>query len=125
MNLKLNNPIEVLKVFKDAKVLIENPKNWTISWHARTIDGLAINAKSYEAEKFAITGALFRALYNNSYEENSPIYEESVKALFSGISKYDPDIRFDKIIDWNDRATHAEVLRVLDKCIDKISKQIK
>lgn len=92
-------------ILRAARARIEDPKDWFQGWYAATAEGKSTGTKSADAVCWCAYGALICA----GSHEKSPeavILEKQARRLF----------RKD-LIDTNDKAGHAAVLKVFDAAI--------
>lgn len=107
----IENQIKVVATLKSGKAKIADPKNWTTDEYARDKNGRDVSCTSAEATCFCSVGALANVMNVHSEHENRVQWEciKQLNACSDG----------DTIYDYNDSHTHAEVMEVWDRAIQK------
>jgi hypothetical protein len=96
-------------ILRKARSIIEKPENWTQGTFARDESGNAVNPRASAAVCYCSRGAL------NHVTGGDGVYDgEAYDVLLSLLSD-----DYLGVADFNDTNTHAEVLALFDRAIDR------
>ena len=109
----MSQPLE-RRIIENARALIATPGTWTQGEFARDANGERVSWRSPQAEQFCVWGALNRAAYDMTGDRRRSVSlaDHAARALRQGVTS---------LSGTNDQGTHAEVLAVFDRYLEKVS----
>jgi len=119
------NPF-TLDRLRRARRLITDPRYWTQGAYARNIQGDECAPDEPPAFCFCTYGALARATGCRPFEV-STYAGEALDALVLTLNEDFDDMPIASIPEWNDNSqrTHADVLALFDKTIERLEKEVR
>lgn len=112
------NTQEKIDVLKRARKLIEKPEHWGKESFAKDAEGEAVPVHSRKAVCFCAVGALIRANPIGGLLQNGAVKE---LAAGLGTGRY---LDTTKIFNWNDSATHEQMLAHFDATIARLEQSL-
>ena len=110
-----------LKVLKQTRVILDNPKAWTKGIFATDKDNLPCGTYHDEAMSFCLLGALQRAKADCGLDPDNVVYEEDVAIIMLEMAVDDvTEGEITDPVEFNDDSTtsHKDVLVALDRAIE-------
>jgi len=96
-----------------VKELLADPASWTQGQFARDIWGRAVDVQGERAICWCIGGGI-RKCYPDS-EEWESVSKKILRVIDPAFDPENKDWRLEPIFDFNDKSTHAEVMKVLEE----------
>ncbi len=101
------------EILINARALIADPENWIHGELAKNNQGQTVNVSAPDATCFCTAGALIKAC--GGYPDDA--HHEALSVISSVVGG-DYGLRlYEAIYDFNDSASHAEVLEAFDRAI--------
>ena len=110
--------MKAIEILQLARALIAQPHNWTQRAPARDCNGERVGVDDPQASQFCLTGALKRIEILNNLSVNDTELERA--NLILGIHLPRPAR---ELAQFNDYWEHHEVLELLNKAINSLSKK--
>lgn len=113
--------MKVSEMLIKAKALIENEANWIQGQYAReTPNGKTLSPRDGRAKCFCAIGALRHVDGATGHGDGVLMKAAEVLAKFAGAES--ADTHSGRVMKFNDRASHADVLAMFDKAIAEAQK---
>lgn len=96
-----------------VKELLADPARWTKEELSRDKWGYRLHPRDEEAICWCIAGGIMKCY--QSFEEQQGAREKICRAIDPGIDRENIGLLLKKIFKFNDSATHAEVLKVIEE----------
>jgi hypothetical protein len=112
--------MDTIEVLEKARELISAPERWTYGMLARNQRGLSVDPLSDEAVSWCLSGALGKYSPPDYPGWNvSHIWSEA----FGAIEETCCALQDCRLVEFNDKANHCEILHVFDVTIERLKGQ--
>lgn len=108
-----------LTILQQIRELLSDEKRWTKEASARDSKGISVNPNRLRAVRWCLHGACTKVA--RDLPDNSDVIrmlDDEAKAMFPDRNKYGVNLHFILVNDHPD-TTHADVIKVLDKAIER------
>lgn len=109
--------LKVLSILQAARLLLDDPRHWTKGWEARDKSGGGVSPGDYAAACWCGRGALWAVAPDDQWSRSDASAEVEAQLPLGD---------WDSIPSYNDapRRTHADILALYDRAIDKLAAEI-